>query len=348
MRALTVIPGKANSAAVCDMPEPPITDGPILVRTLAVGLCGTDSDIVSGAYGAAPAGEERLILGHESLGIVESAPAAAGFDKGDLVVGIVRRPDPVPCIACAAGEWDMCRNDHYTERGIKQRHGYCSERFRIDPQFLVKIDRAIGNVGVLLEPASVVAKAWEQIDRIGSRSQWRPRNVLITGAGPVGLLAALIGVQKGLEVHVLDRVQSGPKPQLIADLGAQYHTGAIAKLGVSPEIVIECAGASSLIFDSADNLTPYGIICLVGFSSGDRKVKIDAALLDRELVLENDAIFGTVNANLRHYNLAADALRKADRAWLQRLITRREPLENWASALTLRSDDVKVVIDFTL
>src|SRR5580658_11148725 len=169
MKALTVIPLQSGSAELSDMPEPPENDGPILVETLAVGICGTDIEILSGAYGWAPPGEQRLVLGHESLGRVVEAPDGAPVAKGDLVVGIVRRPDPVPCANCAVLEWDFCRNGQYTERGIKQRAGYCSERYRIEPDFVVKIDPSLGRLGVLLEPTSVVAKAWEQVDCIGGR-----------------------------------------------------------------------------------------------------------------------------------------------------------------------------------
>ena len=140
MRAITVSPGIANSARLDDVPEPPLSDGAVLVRTVALGVCGTDREIISGGYGYAPPGQQRLVLGHESLGEVEAAPAESGLAPGDLVVGIVRRPDPVPCPACAVGEWDMCRNGRYTERGIKERHGYGVERFRIEPEFAVKID----------------------------------------------------------------------------------------------------------------------------------------------------------------------------------------------------------------
>src|SRR5215831_19971648 len=122
MRAITVSPGQPGSERLEDVPDPPASDGPILVRTVALGVCGTDRDIVAGEYGWAPPGENRLVLGHESLGRVEQAPAGAGVVPGDLVVGIVRRPDPVPCPACAVGEWDMCRNGRYTERGIKERN----------------------------------------------------------------------------------------------------------------------------------------------------------------------------------------------------------------------------------
>src|SRR3954469_25597953 len=169
MRAITVLPGLANSARLDDVPEPPLSDGPVLVRTVALGVCGTDREIISGGYGYAPPGQQRLVLGHESLGQIEAAPAGSGLLRGDLVVGIGRRPDPVPCPACAVGEWDMCRNGRYTERGIKERDGYASERFRIEPEYVVKVDPKLERVGVLLEPTSVVAKAWEELDRIGTR-----------------------------------------------------------------------------------------------------------------------------------------------------------------------------------
>src|SRR5918999_350691 len=160
MRALTVTPGTPDSAAVRDMPDPPPEDGPVLVETLAIGICGTDREIVSGAYGQAPDGAEHLVLGHESLGRVVEVPDGSGLAAGDLVAGIVRRPDPEPCANCAVGEWDMCRNGRYTERGIKGRHGFASERFRTHPEYAVRIDPALGAVGVLMEPTTIVAKAW--------------------------------------------------------------------------------------------------------------------------------------------------------------------------------------------
>src|SRR5262250_3189214 len=185
MRALTVAPGIANSAGIEDVVEPPPSDGAVLVRSLALGVCGTDREIVAGSYGWAPPGRKRLVIGHESLGTVEDAPINSSFKRGDLVVGIVRRPDPVPCPCCAAGDWDMCRNGRYTERGIKELDGYGSERFRVEPEFAVRIDPALGSCGVLLEPASIVAKAWEHIERIGRRARWMPGRVVVTGAGPI-------------------------------------------------------------------------------------------------------------------------------------------------------------------
>ena len=159
MRALTVQPGQPNSIRLEDVPPPPPSDGAVLVRALALGICGTDREIIAGHYGWAPPGQQRLIIGHESLGRVEEAPAGCGFKRGDLVVGIVRRPDPVPCPACAAGEWDMCRNGQYTERGIKQRNGYGCEHFRVEPDFLIKVDPVA---------RATLACCW-------SRRAWSPR-----------------------------------------------------------------------------------------------------------------------------------------------------------------------------
>ena len=345
MRALTVEPGVANSIELADVSPPPAGDGDVLVRALALGICGTDREIIAGEYGAPPPGARRLILGHESLGRVEEAPQGSGFARGDLVVGIVRRPDPVPCAACAIGEWDMCRNGLYTERGIKERNGYGAEQFRIERDFAVKLDPAFGLLGVLLEPASVVAKAWDQVERIGRRSRsWQPRVALITGAGPVGLLAALLGAQRGLELHILDRNTRGPKPDLARALGASYYSGDLGKL--APDVVIECTGAGEVVLDAMRRTAPQGIVCLAGVSSGGHKLKFDVGDLNRNMVLENDVVFGSVNANRRHYAAAAAALAKADKDWLARLITRKVPLSRWREAFEPRDDDVKVALDF--
>lgn len=347
MRAVTVVPLEKDSVDLTDLPEPPEADGPVLVQVRAVGVCGTDLEIINGDYGWAPPGEARLVIGHESLGEVLRAPDSPDLAEGDLVVGIVRRPDPVPCANCAAGEWDMCRNGKYTEWGIKEHHGYARERYRIPAGFAVKVDAGLGDLGVLLEPATVVAKAWEHISRIGSRAAWQPATVLVTGAGPIGLLAALLGRQLGLEVHVLDQVTEGLKPQLVADLGATYHHGTIAGTGIAADVVIECTGAGRLVFDAMEHTAANGIVCLTGLSSGSRSLQVDAGLLDRRLVLENDAMFGSVNANRRHYEAGAKALAAADRSWLNRLVTRKVPLEHWQDAYRRQPGDVKTLLQFT-
>jgi threonine dehydrogenase-like Zn-dependent dehydrogenase len=346
MRALTVTPSQAGSATVAEVADPRPGEGELLVEGLAVGVCGTDREIVDGAYGWAPPGRRELVLGHESLGRVRSAPPGSGFAAGDLVVGVVRRPDPVPCGACAHGEFDMCRNGRYTERGIKEIDGYASQLWCVETGYAVTLDPRLAGVGVLMEPATVVAKAWEQIERIGARAWSAPRRVLITGAGPIGLLAALLGVQRGLEVHVLDRVTGGPKPAAVTALGARYHHGDVDEVlaRTAPDILIEATGAPAVIWPAIAGTGPYGIVCLTGVSPAGRTLPVDVGAANREIVLENDVVVGSVNANLRHYAAAAEALAKADVAWLDRLITRRVPLGAALTALEPREDDIKVVI----
>lgn len=348
MRALTIKPTVADSLELSDMPDPQRGAEDLLVQGLAIGVCGTDHEISSGAYGWAPDGADRLILGHESLGRVLEAPEGSAFTAGDLVVGIVRVPDPEPCVACAHGEWDMCRNGKYTEHGIKQIHGFGSQKWTTPAEHAVKLDPSLDAVGVLLEPTTVVAKAWEQVERIGARAYFEPKKVLITGAGPIGLLGALIGVQKGLEVHVLDQPTTGLKPELVAALGAHYVTGdaADAMKTVSPDVVIEATGAVPVISAVIANNTPYGIVCLTGISAPHEE-EVDLGFINRDLVLDNGVIVGSVNANKRHYEAAAAVLAKADKSWLAKLITRRVPLEHFADAFQRQDGDVKVVIDLT-
>jgi glucose 1-dehydrogenase len=273
----------------------------------------------------------------------------SGFKPGDLVVGIVRRPDPVPCPCCAVGEWDMCRNGRYTERGIKERNGYGSDFFRIEPEFLIKLDPSVGMHGVLVEPTSVVAKAWDQTDYIGQRSRaWAPKTLLVTGAGPVGLLAALIGAQRGLDVHVLDHHESLEKTTIVRELGGTFYIESLADLkDLKPDILMECTGAPSVVRDAFGHTASGGIVCLVGVSAPGHNLPVDIGGLNRTMVLDNDTVFGTVNANRKHYEDAVAVLQRADKNWLGRLITRRVPVEQWTQSLTAQPGDIKVVVDFT-
>jgi threonine dehydrogenase-like Zn-dependent dehydrogenase len=316
------------------------------VEAIAVGVCGTDVEIVEGKYGWAPHGKTRLVLGHESLGrVIDPGPSGA-LRKGDLVVGIVRRPDPVPCPSCAVGEWDMCRNGRYTERGIKEIDGFMSERWRIEPEYAMKVDRSLGLLGVLLEPTTVVTKAWEQVAAVGQRAFWEPRTVLVTGAGPIGLLAALVGKQHGLEVHVLDRVESGPKPDLVRALGAMYHTGTVGNVGFEPDVIVECTGVGQVIADAIQAVAPGGVVCLTGVGSGGRTLGLPTADVASNVVLRNNVVVGSVNANKRHWYKAGQVLARADPSWLARLVTRREPSEQFMRALQRQPEDIKVVVQF--
>ncbi len=347
MKAITVEPMRPGSARWEDVPEPDQRDGSVLVEAVAVGVCGTDVEIVEGKYGWAPSGRSRLVLGHESLGRVIDPGPNSGLKPGDLVVGIVRRPDPIPCPNCSVGEWDMCRNGQYTERGIKQIDGYMSERWRIEPEYAMKVDPSLGILGVLLEPTTVVAKAWEMVKAVGQRSFWEPRNVLVTGAGPIGLLAALIGKLAGLDVHVLDRVTTGNKPELVKALGATYHSSSVSDVGFEPDIIIECTGVGTVIAQSILKVGAGGIVCLTGVGRGGAAAGAAIADVAAAAVLRNNVIVGSVNANKRHWYKAGGFLARADRKWLAGLITRTERPENFMRALERRPDDIKVVIQFS-
>jgi threonine dehydrogenase-like Zn-dependent dehydrogenase len=172
--------------------------------------------------------------------------------------------------------------------------------------------------------------------------------VLVAGAGPIGLLAALLGVQRGLRVNVLDRAIDGPKPRLTEALGARYHTGSVHEAcdSADPDIVIEGTGAPEVVVEALHATAPNAIVCLLGVSPRGRTINLDAGSLNDELVLENDVVFGSVNANHRHFQAAANALAAADRDWLRGLITRRVALDRWTEALERRPDDIKVVVDF--
>jgi threonine dehydrogenase-like Zn-dependent dehydrogenase len=322
-----------------------VRDGSILAEAVVAAVCGTDIEIAEGKYGWAPPGQTRLVLGHEAVGRVIDPGESRSLKKGDLVAGIVRHPDPVPCPNCAVGEWDMCRNGQYTEHGIKEIHGFMSERWRVQPEYAVKLDPSLGILNVLLEPTTIVTKALEQVMAVGTRAFWEPKTVLVTGAGPIGLLAALVASLHGKEVHVLDRAATGLKPDLVRALGATYHSGSVLDLAFDPDVIVECTGVGTVIVDSIQKIGAGGVVCLTGVGSGGI-VGRAAGDIAAALVLKNNVLVGSVNANKRHWYKAAEALGRADRTWLGRLLTRYEKPENFKEALERKPDDIKVVIQF--
>jgi threonine dehydrogenase-like Zn-dependent dehydrogenase len=211
----------------------------------------------------------------------------------------------------------------------------------------MKVDSGLGILGVLLEPTTVIVKALEQVAAIGRRSFWEPRTLLVTGAGPIGLLAALGAKVHGLDVHVLDRAESGPKPDLVRALGATYHSGSVKEIGFAPDAIVECTGAGQVISDSIHAIGSSGIICLTGVGHGGVITSDATADIAASAVLKNNVIVGSVNANKRHWYKAANLLARADRDWLARLITRREKPENFERALARRPDDIKVIMQFS-
>ncbi len=335
MKAFVITPGVANSGRLTELPEPPRAPNDALVEVLEVGVCGTDRDLIKGEYGETPPGSDVLTIGHESLGRV--VQGSGTLTVGELVVAMVRRPDPEPCIACAAGEPDMCLNGRYTERGIKAAHGYLAERYAEDPRFLVSIPEALRDCAVLLEPLSIVEKGIDQIHRIQGRAIWAPRRALVLGAGTIGSLAALLLRLEGLTVHVFSRGPGGAGRPVIEAAGATYVSsddcGVDQKLAaaIGPvDIVVEATGYSPYAFEAMDVVGPNGIVCLTGVSTGSRTLPIDVSHLNLELVLENKVVFGTVNANRRHFESGVAHLLAIEGRWpglLASMITRRIPIE---------------------
>ncbi len=356
MKAVVVTPRKAGSGRLMEAPDPQPRNGEVLVQVQQVGLDGTDAEILRGQYGEAPPGDDYLIIGHESLGCV--AKVAAGVEElspGDWVVAIVRRPDPVPCRNCAAGEWDMCLNGQYTERGIKGRHGFLAEFYTEAPEYLVNVPEEVSNVAVLLEPLSIVEKAVEQIWRIQDRLVWQPERAVVLGAGPIGLLAGMLLGLEGLEVFFYDAAEPRLKRDLAEATGASYIWAGERQLGhelaaeIGPvDIVLEATGFSPLAFDAMDMVAPNGIVCLTGVSGGARKLEVSADHLNLEMVLSNKVVFGTVNAKRRHFESGVRHLQEIEVRWpglLSRMITRRLPLEDFGDALERPPGHVKSIVE---
>ena len=221
-----------------------------------------------------------------------------------------------------------------------------SERWRIEPEYVIKVNPALGILGVLLEPTTVIIKALEQVLAVGQRAFWEPRTVLVTGAGPIGLLAAGVVSLGGFEVHVLDRVKTGLKPDLVRALGATYHSGSVLEIGFEPDIIVECTGVGAVIAEAVQQVGAGGVVCLTGVGAGGIAPRATADIA-AAVVLKNNVIVGSVNANKRHWYKANDRLGRLDRKWLSRLITRIEKPENFQQALERKPDDIKVVIQFS-
>lgn len=357
MKAVVVTPRQKGSGRVQEVPTPEPTADQALVEVIEVGVCGTDHEILEGLYGEAPPEDDYLVIGHENFGRVVRAPEGSGLEEGDHVVSIVRRPDPVPCPQCAAGEFDMCSNGRYTERGIKGRHGFMSDYYVELPEYLVKLPAACANTGVLIEPLTVVEKGVIQSEEIQKRMTWTPKEAVVTGAGPIGLMATLLLRSKGYDVFTLDIVEHDSlRAQIVKACGAQYVKGdeePLVKLAErigGIDLIVEATAVASLVFDAIDAVGPNGVVCLTGVSAGARQLEIPADKLNLEMVLDNKVVFGTVNANRRYFTAAVEDLAKFEELWpglCERIITRRVPVDSFQEALEPREGiDVKSTVSF--
>jgi threonine dehydrogenase-like Zn-dependent dehydrogenase len=367
MKAIAVTPGKANSVHLVETPNPEVSDVPggrgVLVRVLRVGVDGTDKEINAAEYGQAPEGFDFLVIGHESFGQVEAVgPNVTHVRPGDYVVATVRRPGQ--SIYDLIGTNDMTTDDTYFERGINLRHGYLSEYYVDDAEFIVKVPQGLREVGVLLEPMTVVQKGVTQAFEIQRRLRvWRPRRAAVMGAGTIGLLATLVLRLRGLEVVTFGRT---PKPylnsELIEALGASYEstndlpiTEAAKKHGPF-DIIFEATGASSVVFDSMQALGKNGVLVLSSVTGGERKIEVPADRINLEFVLGNKVMVGTVNANREYFESGVRDMSQAELeypGWLKQLLTHPvKGLENYRELfekLTTAKGAIKVfceVADF--
>ncbi len=348
MKAIAVIPGKPNSMHLREVPKPMVSEVPngrgVLVKVLRVGVDGTDKEINAAEYGAAPAGYDYLITGHESFGIVEEVgPNVTELKPGDYVVATVRRPGH--SIYDQIGTYDMTTDDMYYERGINLRHGFLAEYYVDDPEYIVKVPRGLKDVGVLLEPTTVVEKGIGQAFEIQRRLRvWRPRKAAVMGAGTIGLLATLVLRLRGLEVTVFGRT---PKPYLNSDLiealGARYESTANlsvlegAKKYGPFDLIFEATGFSPIVFESMQALAKNGVLVLSSVTGGDKKAEVPADKINLEFVLGNKVMVGTVNANREYFESGVKDLAQAEaeyRGWLKRLLTHPvKGLENFGEML---------------
>ena len=344
MKAIAVHPGRADTMHLREVPRPSIDDVPggrgVLVQVLRVGVDGTDKEINAAEYGAAPPGDDYLITGHESFGrVVEIGPGVGDLAVGDYVVATVRRPGS--SIYDQIGTYDMTTDDTYYERGINLRHGFLAEYYVDDPEYIVKVPPMLREVGVLLEPTTVVEKGIAQAYEIQRRLRvWRPRKAAVMGAGTIGLLAALVLRLRGLEVTVFGRTAAPYlNSDLIQELGARYVSTATTPIldaagAHGPfDIIFEATGASAVVFESMRALAKNGVLVLSSVTGGDRMIQVPADRINLEFVLGNKVMVGTVNANREYFELGVKDLTHAEAqytGWLKRLLTHPvKGLENW-------------------
>jgi glucose 1-dehydrogenase len=360
VKAVAVKPGKANSAHLADLEQPSLESVPngrgVLVRVLRVGVDGTDKEINAAEYGAAPSGYDFLVTGHEGFGQVEAVGAnVTEFVPGDYVVATVRRPGK--SIYDLIGTNDMTTDDTYYERGINLLHGFLTEYYVDDAEFIVKVPPALKEIGVLLEPFTVVQKGIAQAYEAQRRLRvWRPRKAAVMGAGTIGLLAALSLRLRNLDVTVFARNASGSvRSGMLSDIGARYVSTLEkpimeASRQYGPfDLVFEATGASAVVFESMQVLAKNGVLVLSSVTGGDRRVEVPADRINLDFVLGNKLMVGTVNANREYFESGVRDLALAEAqyaGWLQRLLTHPiKGLENYKKAfetLETAKDAIKI------
>ena len=339
MQALVVRPGEAHTTRVADVPDAGVREGEVAVRTLEVGVCGTDREISEGHFGVAPDGEDVLVLGHEFLGRVERD--GQGFTRGDLVTSIVRRSCS-RCVACNEGAPDSCLTGDYSERGITRLHGFARELVAEDPAQLIAIPASLGRLGVLVEPASICERGIRHARTIGGRQPWELRRALVIGTGAIGMLSTYLLRLAGLDVWTAGRSSAGDsRPQLASASGARYVSTATVPLATLREevggfdLVVEATGDAQVMADSVGLLRRNGVACLLGLDVRRRPVELDGRVIGVDAVVENRVVFGSVNAHRVDWLMAVEELGRIHERWpdeVQQFVGLRVPLDRFAEA----------------
>lgn len=352
MKAIAITPRVVRSGRVVDVPEPEVGPGLVRVRAICAGICGTDAELYRGEIGSAPVGADYLVIGHENFGVVEVlGDGVEGFAVGDHVVATVRRPGG--CANCLASESDMCADGVFTERGINGAHGYLCERYVERPEFLTKVPEELEEVGVLLEPLTVVEKATRQAHAAQKRLLWRPRRAVVAGAGPIGLLAAALLRLRGLETTVAARSPAGSLGAMAARaIGAAYHCVTDAPVsvlhtGANIDLIVEATGAASIVPELWSILGRNGVLVLTGVFPPGEAVPVEMGRLALETVLEGKLLLGSVNANASYFRQGVEDMAVIEArwpGWLGSLITQRLPMERFAEAFD-RRDRIKSVVE---
>jgi glucose 1-dehydrogenase len=341
--ALVTQPGRAHTTRIEDVPAVAAREGEVLVRTLEVGVCGTDREISEGLFGVPPEGESLLVLGHEALAVVERD--GYGFTHGQLVTAIVRRSCG-HCIACAEGSPDSCLTGDYSERGITRLHGYARELVAEDPKQLVAIPNSLGRLGVLAEPTSICERALRHARTIGGRQPWQLERALVIGAGAIGLLTTYLLRLADVEVWT---ASLEPENELVEQSGARYastHDTELSELGKF-DLVIEAAGNAQVMAQALGLLRRSGVACLLGIDPRDQTVELDGRVLGMDTILENRVLFGSVNAQRQDWLAAVEDLERARERWpeaLQQFVTLRVPLDRFREAFEHRGGKATLVL----
>jgi len=351
MQALLTTPGRPGTTRIEAITAPAAAPGGVRVRTLEVGVCGTDREISEGVFGIAPEGGDDLVLGHEFLGTVEAD--GAGFAAGELVTATVRRGCGA-CAACAASSPDACATGRYTERGITALHGFAREVVDEDPAQLVRVPPGLGRLGVLAEPTSVCVRGIRHARRVGERQAWAPRRALVIGAGAIGMLATHLLRLDGLEVWTAARDPAGSeRARLVAASGARYVRTADLPLAALREevggfdLVVEAAGDAQVMLDVLGLLRRNGVGCLLGLDARPRTVAIDGPVIGIDAVLENRVLLGSVNAHADDWRAAVAALEEIRRGHpdaLEAMVGLRVAPDRFAEAFAF--DGVKATLVF--